>query len=210
MNDIYKNRYLENDVDILSVLLSFGMTKKRARSISVRLIKELHTLSRVVFADVDTFERYQLPEKCIELVITFRETLSSVMRRELRKMPIVSDSDILMDYLHVAMANRQREQFRILFLDVENRLILDEIMSNGSVNQTSVYIREVVKRALDLHAGAIIMAHNHPSGNTKPSRDDINLTRQIIEALRPLGIIVHDHIILGSAGHASLRQLSAI
>lgn len=103
-----------------------------------------------------------------------------------------------------------KEQFRILFLDKRNRIIADEVQQEGTVDHTPVYIREIIKRALELSATAIILVHNHPSGDPTPSRADIEMTNQIVESTKNLGITVHDHIIVGKEGHASFRGLSLI
>jgi DNA repair protein RadC len=108
------------------------------------------------------------------------------------------------------MAHLGRERFRVLFLDSRNVLIADEAMSDGTVNQTSVYVREVIHRALDLGATALILVHNHPSGDPKPSRDDIQLTNHVRDAARVLGIQLHDHIVIGREGHASFKALGLL
>ena len=112
-----------------------------------------------------------------------------------------------LDYCRAAMGFEAREQFRILFLDKKNRLIADEVQQRGTVDHTPVYVREVVKRALELSASAIILVHNHPSGDPTPSRADIDMTRQIVDAARPLGVTIHDHIIVGRDQVASFRGL---
>ena len=108
------------------------------------------------------------------------------------------------------MAYEPVEHFRILFLDKRNALIADEVQQSGTVDHTPVYPREVVKRALELSATAIILVHNHPSGDPTPSRADVQMTKQVIDIARPLGIAVHDHIIVGKSGHASLKGLKLI
>jgi DNA repair protein RadC len=108
------------------------------------------------------------------------------------------------------MAFAEREQFRVLFLDKRNRLIADEMQAVGTVDHTPVYPREVVKRALELSATALVLVHNHPSGDPTPSRADIEMTKQIVDVARPLGIEVHDHIIVGKEGHSSLKGLRLI
>jgi DNA repair protein RadC len=113
----------------------------------------------------------------------------------------------VVDYCRAAMAFEAVEQFRILFLDRKNRLIADEVQQQGTVDHTPVYPREVIKRALELSATAIIMVHNHPSGDPTPSRADIEMTKQVVEVAKPLGIAVHDHLIVGKSGHASLKGL---
>jgi DNA repair protein RadC len=108
------------------------------------------------------------------------------------------------------MAFAEKEHFRILFLDKRNQLIADEVQQSGTVDHTPVYPREVVKRALELSATAVVLVHNHPSGDPTPSRADIQMTKSIVDVARPLGIEVHDHIIVGRKGHASLKGLKLI
>ena len=123
---------------------------------------------------------------------------------------VLSSWTAVLDYCRTAMAFADKEQFRILFLDKRNQLIADEVQQTGTVDHTPVYPREVVKRALELSATAIILVHNHPSGDPTPSRADIQMTQTIIEIAKPLGISVHDHIIVGKDGHASLKGLKLI
>jgi DNA repair protein RadC len=130
-----------------------------------------------------------------------------LMKSEIAARPLLSSWSQVLDYLKAAQGFEQREQFRILFLDKRNRLIADEVQGQGTVDHTPVYVREVVKRALELAATAVILVHNHPSGDPAPSRADIDMTRSIVEAARPLGVTVHDHIIVGKSGHASFKAL---
>jgi DNA repair protein RadC len=116
----------------------------------------------------------------------------------------------VIDYCRTAMAFMDKEQFRLLFLDKRNALIADEVQQSGTVDHTPVYPREVVKRALELSASALILVHNHPSGDPTPSSADVKMTREIIDVAKPLGITVHDHIIVGREGHASLKGLRLI
>ncbi|MBX9932553.1 MAG: DNA repair protein RadC [Methylobacterium sp.] len=124
--------------------------------------------------------------------------------------PLLSSWAALIEYCRATMAFSPREQFRVLFLDKRNHLIADEVQGRGTVDHTPVYPREVARRALELSATAIILAHNHPSGDPTPSAADIRMTREIVSVLDPLGIIVHDHVILGREGHASLKGLKLI
>ena len=127
-----------------------------------------------------------------------------------RQQPILGSWTALIDYCHAAMAFEAVEQFRILFLDKKNRLIADEVQQTGTVDHTPVYPREVIKRTLELGATALILVHNHPSGDPAPSSADVQMTRQIGDIAKPLGVTVHDHIIIGRNGHASLRALKLI
>jgi DNA repair protein RadC len=131
-------------------------------------------------------------------------------RSEIAGREVLSSWNQVIDYCRAAMAFEEREQFRILFLDKKNALIADELQQTGTVDHTPVYPREVVRRALELSATALILVHNHPSGDPTPSRADIDMTKTIIETARPLGIAVHDHIIIGKKGHASMKGLLLI
>ena len=131
-------------------------------------------------------------------------------RGEIKRRPVLASWSMVLDYCRTAMAFADKEQFRILFLDKRNHLIADEQHQTGTVDHTPVYPREVVKRALELSATAVILVHNHPSGDPTPSRADIQMTQAIVEIAGPLGIAVHDHIIVGKEGHASLKGLKLI
>jgi DNA repair protein RadC len=131
-------------------------------------------------------------------------------RAEIMEQPVLNNWDRLTDYLTAAMAREKVEQFRTLFLDSRNRLLADEVMGTGSVSHAPVYPREVVKRALELHATALILVHNHPSGDPTPSLDDVEMTHEIQSAARILGITLHDHIVIGNGRWVSLRKTGAL
>ena len=128
-------------------------------------------------------------------------------RDPVRERPLLASWSAVIDYCKAAMAYETVEQFRVLFLDKKNMLIADEVQQTGTIDHTPVYPREVVKRALELSAAAIILVHNHPSGDPTPSTADIQMTKQVVDIAKPLGIAVHDHIIIGKRGHASLKGL---
>ena len=131
-------------------------------------------------------------------------------RGAVAKRPVLSSWSAVLDYCRTTMAFADIEQFRLLFLDKRNALIADEVQQSGTVDHTPVYPREVVKRALELSATALILVHNHPSGDPTPSSADIRMTREIIDVAKPLGITIHDHIIVGREGHASFKGLRLI
>jgi DNA repair protein RadC len=133
-----------------------------------------------------------------------------LLRGKVKGKPVLSSWSSVLDYCRAAMAFAEKEQFRILFLDKKNQLIADEVQQTGTVDHTPVYPREVVKRALELSATALILVHNHPSGDPSPSRADVQMTQAIVEAARPFGISVHDHIIVGKDGHASFKALKLV
>jgi len=139
-----------------------------------------------------------------------REFAQRLHKEELKDRPVIGSWSALIDYLQVALAHEPIEQFRLLFLDRKNILIRDEVQQRGTVDHTPLYPREIVKRALDLQASAIIMVHNHPSGDPTPSRADIEMTRQVVQALGPVGITVHDHVIIGKNRHTSFRSQGLI
>ncbi len=124
--------------------------------------------------------------------------------------PVLSDWQALIDYLRADMAHHLIERVRVLHLNSRNLLIRDELVSEGSVDEAALHVREVIKRAIQLGSAAIILVHNHPSGDPSPSRADIDITRKVIEAGKPMGIMVHDHIVIGTNGHASLRAMGLI
>jgi DNA repair protein RadC len=137
--------------------------------------------------------------------LALRLTLETVARRT-----VISSWSALLDYVRAALAHAPREQFRVLFLDRKNQLIADETMNHGTVDHAPVYPREVARRALELSASAVILVHNHPSGDPAPSSADVDMTRQVIDALRPLRIAVHDHLVVGRDGVASFKALGLI
>jgi DNA repair protein RadC len=145
-----------------------------------------------------------------EAVVTELKVLEAVAQRMMRARvmhkPVLSSWDALLDYCHTAMAHRETEQFRILFLDRKNTLIADEEQAKGTVDHVPVYPREVVKRALELNASALILVHNHPSGDPTPSQADIQMTIQIQDACQTLGLALHDHLIIGKSREISFRS----
>ena len=134
----------------------------------------------------------------------------SIARGQVRKRPVLSSWKAVLDYCRTEMAFSDKEQFRIIFLDKRNQVIVDEVQQTGTIDHTPVYPREVVKRALEHSATAIILVHNHPSGDPKPSRDDIEMTKEIAKAAEALGIAIHDHLVIGRKGHASFRSLGLL
>jgi DNA repair protein RadC len=133
-----------------------------------------------------------------------------VAKGEIKRSVALSSWNDVIDYCRTGMAFADKEQFRLLFLDKRNQLIADEVQQTGTIDHTPVYPREVIKRALELSATALILVHNHPSGDPTPSAADIEMTQTIIEIASPLGIAVHDHLIIGKDGHASFRALKLI
>ncbi len=199
------------DYELLELVLFRAIPRRDTKDLAKRLIARFGSFAEVVNAPET---RLKEVDGAGEAVITelklLRAAALRLMKSEITAGPLLSSWALVLDYLKAAQGYEQREQFRILFLDKRNRLIADEVQGQGTVDHTPVYVREVVKRALELASTAIILVHNHPSGDPAPSRADIDMTKQIVDAGRPLGVTVHDHIIVGKAGHASLKALKLI
>jgi DNA repair protein RadC len=163
-----------------------------------------------VSAEVEALTAAGLGLAGIAALKSIREAALRLIQSELRKRPVVSSWDKLVDYCTAQIAYSKVEEFHILFLDRKNMLIKHERQQRGTVDHTPVYTREVVKRALELGASAVILVHNHPSGDPTPSNADIAVTKDIVKAAQPLGVIVHDHLIIGRGHHISLRDLGLL
>src|SRR6185437_4039557 len=169
-----------------------------------RLRKRFREAGPDALSDSELLEAvlFRMGEASITEIKIVQAAASRLLRGEVKKRPALSSWSAVLDYCRSAQAFAEKEQFRILFLDKRNQLIADELQQTGTVDHTPVYPREVVKRALELSATALILVHNHPSGDPTPSHADIEMTKQIVEVARNLGIEVHDHIIVGRQGHA--------
>ncbi len=174
------------------------------------LLDRFGSLAEVMSADTDALAAAGLSLPAIAGVKFVREVALRFMRAELRERPVVGSWDKLIEYCSAQLAYSKVEEFHVLFLDRKNALIKDEMQQRGTIDHTPVYPREVIKRALELGASALILVHNHPSGDPSPSKADIIVTQNIIDAAAPLGIIVHDHLIIGRGGHMSLRDRGLI
>ncbi len=197
------------DYELLELILFRLIPRRDTKPIAKALLKRFGSLSGVLGAPANLLR--EVPGVGAG-VATDLQVVAAINRRMQRADVIgrnVLDSwSAVLAYCQAAMAEQQREQFRILFLDKKNALIADEVQQSGTVDQPPVYPREVVRRALELSATAVILVHNHPSGDPTPSRADIAMTHKVVEACTPLAITVHDHIIIGRNGHASLKALS--
>jgi DNA repair protein RadC len=196
-----------NDQAILTATLRCPGPEKVARD----LLARFRGLAGVFGADTYALRGVEGmgPDEVIDVMLV-QEAAVRVARGEIRKRVVTSSSASLLAYVRVVMANESREQFRVLFLDKKNAIILDEVMNHGTVDHAPVYPREVVRKALEVDASALILVHNHPSGDPTPSSADVEMTRQVIEAGKPLRIIVHDHLVVGREGVASLKALGLI
>ena len=196
------------DYELLELILFYALPRRDTKDLAKRLIARFGSFAETVNApEPQLREVKDAGDGVATLLRVVRAAALRLTRAEIAERPLLGSGDQVILYLRTAQGFEHREQFRILFLDKRNRLIADEVQGQGTVDQTPVYVREVVKRALELSSTAIILVHNHPSGDPTPSRADIDMTRHIVEAARPLGIAVLDHIIVGKGGHASFRAL---
>jgi DNA repair protein RadC len=199
------------DYELLELLLFRAVPRRDVKPLAKALIAKFGSFAEVISAPATRLQEVKgLGDAAITELKVVQAAANRLARGEVKRRPVLSSWSTVLDYCRTAMAFADKEQFRILFLDKRNQLIADEVQQVGTVDHTPVYPREVVKRALELSATAIILVHNHPSGDPTPSRADIQMTQAIVEVARPLGISVHDHIIVGKEGHASFKGLKLI
>jgi DNA repair protein RadC len=199
------------DYELLELLLFPALPRSDVKPLAKALIDRFGDFAGVINADITALQ--QSPGLGLTSAIAIKAVqaaIQRVLKAEVIERPILSSWQGVLDYCHVAMAHARIEEFRLLFLDRRNALIADEVQQRGTVDHTPVYPREVVKRALDLGASAIILVHNHPSGDPTPSKADIEMTREVAKAARLMGIEVHDHLIIGRGKQTSLRGLGLI
>ncbi len=199
------------DYELLELLLFRALPRRDVKPLAKALLAKFGSFAEVIAAPPTRLAEVKgLGDSAItEFKLVFAAA-SRLARGQVTKRPMLSSWSTVLDYCRTAMAFADKEQFRVLFLDKRNQLIADEVQQVGTVDHTPVYPREVVKRALELSATAIILVHNHPSGDPTPSRADIQMTQAIVEVAHSLGISVHDHIIVGKEGHASFKGLKLI
>jgi DNA repair protein RadC len=200
-----------SDYELLELLLFRALPRRDVKPLAKSLLEKFGSFAEVITApEARLAEVKGLGDSGATELKIVQAAASRLLRGQVKKRPALSSWSAVLDYCRTAQAFADREQFRVLFLDKRNQLIADEVQQVGTVDHTPVYPREVVKRALELSATAIILVHNHPSGDPTPSHADIQMTQQIIAVAQPLGISVHDHIIVGKEGHASLKGLKLI
>lgn len=199
------------DYEFLELLLFQARPRGDMKPLAKALMKRFGSFAAVMAASPrELAEVRGMGEASIVALKTVEAAALLMTRQQLIDRPVIGSWKKLLDYCHAAMAHQKVEQFRLLFLDNKNALIADEVQQRGTVNHTPVYPREVVKRALELGATALIIAHNHPSGDPTPSEDDIAMTREIAEVAGRLGIALHDHVIIGRNGHRSFRSMGLL
>lgn len=199
------------DYELLELLLGQALPRIDVKPLAKTLIGKFGGFAAAIAADpAELLKIKGMGEGAIAALKTARAAALLMTRQELIDRPVIGNWQKLLDYCRATLAEEKTEQFHLLFLDHKNALIADERQQSGTIDHAPVYPREVVKRALELGASAIIMLHNHPSGDPTPSKDDVAMTKAVAAAAEKLGILLHDHVVVGRKGHASLRSLGLL
>ncbi len=199
------------DYELLELLLAQAIPRVDVKPLAKTLIKQFGGFAGVIAADPAALGRIKgMGEGAIAGLKTVRAAALLMTKQELIDKPVIGNWQKLLDYCRMSLAEEKIEQFHLLFLDHKNALIAHERQQTGTIDHAPVYPREVVKRALELEASAIIMVHNHPSGDPTPSKDDVAMTKAVAAAAEKLGILLHDHVVVGRKGHKSMRSLGLL
>jgi DNA repair protein RadC len=194
------------DYEVLELLLFGVIPRKDTKPIAKALLAKFGTFGEVLAADIEALKTVPgIKDSAAALLKAVQASVQLALQTKVRDAHVISSWNDLIDYCTARMAYETIEQFRVIYLDRKNRLIADEAQQKGTVDHTPVYPREVIKRALALEASAVIMVHNHPSGDPTPSRADIEMTRKVKDAASAVGITLHDHIVVSRGGHISFR-----
>jgi DNA repair protein RadC len=199
-----------HDYELIEFLLTLTIPRVDTKPLAKRLIHDFGGIGPLLSADADTLRREGLTDPTIAALKIAQASALRLLEARVEGRPVLASWEAVGDYLHAAMAHSRVEEVRILFLNAKNVLIANEALWQGSVDEASVHVREVIARAIALGATALIIVHNHPSGDPTPSTQDIRLTRDLVEAGRHMKVTVHDHIIVGAQGRTSLRAMGLI
>jgi DNA repair protein RadC len=199
-----------HDYELIEYLLALTIPRVDTKPLAKRLIHDFGGIGALLSASADTLRREGVSEAAIGALKIAEATALRMLESRVEGRPVLSSWDALGDYLHATMAHRRTEEVRILFLNAKNMLIANEALWQGSVDEASVHVREVIARAIALGATALIIVHNHPSGDPSPSSQDIRLTRDLVDAGRHMKVTVHDHVIVGAQGRTSMRAMGLI
>jgi DNA repair protein RadC len=198
------------DHELLEYLLCLAIPRRDTKPLARTLIARFGSLSAVLTATPDALAQAKLAETAIAAIKIAQASALRLLRAKASEQPVLSGWQALLDYLQADMAHGPVERFRVLHLNARNMLIHDDLMAEGSIDEAPVYVRKVVARAMELHSVALILVHNHPSGDPQPSRADIEITRKLADAAKLLDIAIHDHLVIGTSGHSSMRALGLI
>ncbi len=205
-----KQKVLYDEQKVLEGVLAYLPESDGTKLLAKSLIEEYGSIRDLLNSTFDENNSQNLNESVFNFIKSIRAIISHVQKSKIAHKPILGSSKALTDYLSFQMSFLRKEQFRILFLNRKNMLILDEIQGEGTIDHTSIYPREVLRRALELDASALILVHNHPSGDPTPSSMDVSVTKMIIDLARPFDITVYDHIVIGKGKNFSLKAMHLI
>ena len=199
------------DHELIEYLLALAIPRRDTKPLAKALLAEFGGIGGLLTADAEALGRVSgMGETAVAALKIVQAAALRLLRSAVAAAPVLASWQALLDYLRADMAHKLTERVRILHLNTRNMLIRDEVMAEGSIDQAAVSVREIIRRALDLGSASIIIVHNHPSGDPQPSRADISLTRDIVNAGKPLGLSVHDHVIIGAKGHSSMRAMGLL
>lgn len=198
------------DHELVEYLLALAIPRRDTKPLARRLIREFGGLGPLLSAEPESLARLKLSDGVVGALKIAEAAALRLLSSRIEDRDLLSNWQALADYLQADMAHRAIERVRVLHLNSKNRLMRDELVSEGSIDQAAVHVREIIRRAIELGSVALIIVHNHPSGDPQPSRQDITLTQELIAAAKPLGISIHDHVVVGSTGQSSLRSLGLI
>jgi len=212
-----RKRFLGSDpeafpeYELLELLLCHSIDRVDVKPLAKALLQEFGDIGSVLAADPRRLMAHgRINDRTIAHFRAIRETSRRLLRADIAERPVFSNWQRLVDYCRASLVDEPIERFRVLYLNRKNMLIADEVQQRGTVDHTPVYPREVIKRALELGATALILVHNHPSGDPSPSRADIEMTREVADAAEKLGIVLHDHIVVAKQGEASFRAMGLL
>ena len=195
------------DYELIEILLFMAIPRRDVKPLAKTLLQTFGSLPELMATTPEELMRVDgISENTATAIKSVEAVATRMMKQEIAKKPLLNNWTRLMDYCHATMAHEKKEHFRTIFLNKKNELIADEIQGTGTVDHTPAYPREIMKRSLELGATAIILMHNHPSGDPKPSQADVDMTQQIIRAAEPFNITVHDHIIISRNGYTSMKN----
>ena len=215
--DRLRQRFLQSgpdalaDYEMLELILFMAIPRRDVKPLAKELLHKFGNLAGVLNAELGELERISdLSENTIVALKAMQAAAHRLMMQEIIKKPVLNSWSRLLDYCHATMAHEKREHFRVLFLNKKNELIADEVEQTGTVDHTPAYPREIMKRALELSATALILVHNHPSGDPTPSDADVDMTLAIKAAGEPFGIVIHDHLVISKNGISSFKTMGLI
>ena len=194
------------DHELIEYLLALAIPRRDTKPLAKALLREFGGIGGLLTADGEALARVPgMGSGSAAAIKVARAVAVRLLRAQVAERPVIANWQALLDYLHAEMAHHVVERFRVLHLNTRNMLIRDEVMDEGTIDNTTVHVREVIRRCLELGSAAIILVHNHPSGNPGPSKADIDITRALHDTAQRLGIALHDHLIIGTQGHVSLK-----